>query len=228
MESLRATGAAETAELQHEEHGTQRVGVARQVGSQSVGRLVVSPSLTALGEVVVGGGKQIAAADEFESSVADIDVEVASATQLATEDERSVSDPDPTTDDAVDEASASSDGPVGLALEQLTPVTTVAPFVASPTPGTLAGPTVTAPTTTTPRALSTTSTSSAPRVAAPVPTSPTAPVARLRPTTTTTTTTTTTSTTVAPARADDSRYTCLLYTSPSPRDRQKSRMPSSA
>ena len=25
-----------------------------------------------------------------------------------------------------------------------------------------------------------------------------------------------------------SRYTCLLYTSPSPRDRQKSRMPSSA
>ena len=26
----------------------------------------------------------------------------------------------------------------------------------------------------------------------------------------------------------DGRYTCLLYTSPSPRDRQKSRMPSSA
>ena len=29
-------------------------------------------------------------------------------------------------------------------------------------------------------------------------------------------------------RQDDSRYYCLLYTSPSPRDRQKSRMPSSA
>ena len=28
--------------------------------------------------------------------------------------------------------------------------------------------------------------------------------------------------------ADDYAYTCLLYTSPSPRDRQKSRMPSSA
>ena len=28
--------------------------------------------------------------------------------------------------------------------------------------------------------------------------------------------------------AVDTRYTCLLYTSPSPRDRQKSRMPSSA
>ena len=27
---------------------------------------------------------------------------------------------------------------------------------------------------------------------------------------------------------DGARYTCLLYTSPSPRDRQKSRMPSSA
>ena len=27
---------------------------------------------------------------------------------------------------------------------------------------------------------------------------------------------------------DDKRYPCLLYTSPSPRDRQKSRMPSSA
>ena len=30
------------------------------------------------------------------------------------------------------------------------------------------------------------------------------------------------------ADADDEGYTCLLYTSPSPRDRQKSRMPSSA
>ena len=31
-----------------------------------------------------------------------------------------------------------------------------------------------------------------------------------------------------PYPALDKRYTCLLYTSPSPRDRQKSRMPSSA
>ena len=31
-----------------------------------------------------------------------------------------------------------------------------------------------------------------------------------------------------PGTADEVSYTCLLYTSPSPRDRQKSRMPSSA
>ena len=30
------------------------------------------------------------------------------------------------------------------------------------------------------------------------------------------------------ALAMDAKYACLLYTSPSPRDRQKSRMPSSA
>ena len=30
------------------------------------------------------------------------------------------------------------------------------------------------------------------------------------------------------AQDDEDLYTCLLYTSPSPRDRQKSRMPSSA
>ena len=32
----------------------------------------------------------------------------------------------------------------------------------------------------------------------------------------------------ADAGAGHTKYTCLLYTSPSPRDRQKSRMPSSA
>ena len=31
-----------------------------------------------------------------------------------------------------------------------------------------------------------------------------------------------------PPQKDDPKHTCLLYTSPSPRDRQKSRMPSSA
>ena len=35
-------------------------------------------------------------------------------------------------------------------------------------------------------------------------------------------------TVVADALSDANRYVCLLYTSPSPRDRQKSRMPSSA
>ena len=33
---------------------------------------------------------------------------------------------------------------------------------------------------------------------------------------------------IRPFRAETLRYGCLLYTSPSPRDRQKSRMPSSA
>ena len=32
----------------------------------------------------------------------------------------------------------------------------------------------------------------------------------------------------APGSPEDQRWICLLYTSPSPRDRQKSRMPSSA
>ena len=37
-----------------------------------------------------------------------------------------------------------------------------------------------------------------------------------------------TSVTKTPKRAEVAGFTCLLYTSPSPRDRQKSRMPSSA